>query len=216
MTSHRRNRRLEIVASLFAALAVLSTAGCFGGSDAVAGEGEGEDETGEEESEVEYAFQDYDEKVESLRDLPAAPELEVDDAPVVDSTVERSESEWREQLTDEEFRILRENGTERAGTGEYAKHYETGVYRCAGCGAPLFSSRHKFDSDTGWPSYTQPYEPGRVDYSKDGGLFSYRVEVHCARCGGHLGHVFADGPDPTGKRYCINSAALDFEAVETE
>lgn len=210
-TTHTGN----LVLLAFIGVAAFPWLGCFGESDAVAGEGD-DDVSSEETSQKDYAFLSFEEKVDVLRDVPDSPELEVDDAPPADSEVDRSADEWREELTEEEFHILREDGTERAGTGEYAKHDETGVYRCAGCGAPLFSSKHRFQSGTGWPSFTQPYESGRVDYSKDGGIWSYRVEVHCSRCGGHLGHVFNDGPDPTGKRYCINSAALNFESVEKD
>lgn len=121
-----------------------------------------------------------------------------------------SESEWRERLTDEEYRILREKGTERAFTGKYHDHHAAGAYRCAGCGQPLFVSGDKFDSGSGWPSFTAPVEPDRVDTQPDNSLLGTRTEVLCSRCGGHLGHVFRDGPEPTGLRYCINSAALDF------
>jgi len=124
--------------------------------------------------------------------------------------VMKSEEEWREALTDEQFRVLREEATERAFTGKYHDHHGEGVYRCSGCGLELFGSRAKFDSGTGWPSFTAPFAEENVDRREDRKFFMVRTEVHCARCGGHLGHVFADGPAPTGLRYCINSAALDF------
>ncbi|MBN2719845.1 MAG: peptide-methionine (R)-S-oxide reductase MsrB [Proteobacteria bacterium] len=124
--------------------------------------------------------------------------------------VERSKEEWKEILTPEQFHVLREKGTERAFTGAYWDRKDEGVYRCAGCGIDLFSSAHKFDSGTGWPSFWQPIAPENIETEEDRSLFTVRTEVHCARCGGHLGHVFRDGPRPTGLRYCINSVSLDF------
>ena len=121
--------------------------------------------------------------------------------------VSRSEGEWRALLTPEQFRILRQAGTERAGTGRYAYSHDDGVYRCAACGQQLFDSRTKFDSGTGWPSFFQAL-PGAVETRKDRTFGMTRVEVRCRRCGSHLGHVFPDGPRPTGSRYCMNSAAL--------
>lgn len=133
-------------------------------------------------------------------------------SPPVGERLELSDAEWRSRLTAAEFRVLREQGTEPAFSGRFHDHHGHGVYRCAGCGAPLFDSDQKFDSGTGWPSFWRPIEDGRVARETDARHGMVRTEVHCARCGGHLGHVFDDGPEPTGLRYCINSASLDFEA----
>ncbi len=122
-----------------------------------------------------------------------------------------TEDEWRRVLTPEQYEILRNKGTERAFTGEYAVTKDGGVYRCAGCGAELFSSDTKFDSGTGWPSFWEPIASGAVELHEDRTLWMRRTEVTCARCGGHLGHVFDDGPRPTGERYCMNSAALQLD-----
>jgi peptide-methionine (R)-S-oxide reductase len=122
-----------------------------------------------------------------------------------------TDAEWREKLTPEQYQVLRQAGTERAFTGEYEQNKAPGMYKCAGCGAPLFSSETKYNSGSGWPSYTAPVEPQAVDEHRDLAHGMVRTEVRCARCEGHLGHVFPDGPGPEGLRYCINSAALDFE-----
>lgn len=134
------------------------------------------------------------------------------DAYVMTEKVHKTPEEWRQLLTPEEYYILREKGTERAFTGKYDKHYEPGTYRCAGCGLDLYSSRDKFDSRSGWPSFTAPVAAENIATADDSSFFMTRTELLCARCGGHLGHVFDDGPPPTGLRHCINSASLKFVA----
>jgi peptide-methionine (R)-S-oxide reductase len=126
-------------------------------------------------------------------------------------TTQLTDEQWRERLTPEQYDVLRQHGTERAFTGEYVDMKQDGSYRCAGCGAELFASGTKFDSGTGWPSFYEPAVAENVEVRQDRSFGMARTEVVCKRCGGHLGHVFDDGPKPTGLRYCINSCALDFD-----
>jgi len=127
--------------------------------------------------------------------------------------VAMSEEDWRRKLTPAQYRVLREHGTERAGSSPLDKEYADGVYHCAGCGQPLFASDAKFNSGTGWPSFSSPLDQA-VETQTDRSFFMTRTEVHCGRCGGHLGHVFDDGPQPTGLRYCMNGAALELHPGE--
>lgn len=148
----------------------------------------------------------------------AAPQIKVYSAEkrsyIMSDEVVKSKEEWKKLLTPEQFHILREKGTERAFTGKYAASHEHGIYRCAGCGLDLFRSEEKYESGTGWPSFTAPIAKENVKTAVDRSFFTTRTEVLCRRCGGHLGHVFEDGPKPTGLRYCMNSAALQFVATK--
>lgn len=129
--------------------------------------------------------------------------------------VNKTEAEWQQILSPEQFRVLRKHGTERAGTSPLDKVYDAGTYQCAGCGQSLFTAETKFNSGTGWPSFYAPLE-GAVDTTIDRSFFMTRTEVHCSRCGGHLGHVFNDGPAPTGLRYCMNGVSMEFVPEQSE
>jgi peptide-methionine (R)-S-oxide reductase len=130
--------------------------------------------------------------------------------------VKKTDEEWKKTLKPDQFKVLRQKATERPFTGEYVDKWEKGIYKCAGCGAVLFASDMKFDAGCGWPSFSAPLDEENIEMKLDTGLFTERTEVLCSKCGGHLGHLFDDGPAPTGQRYCINSAALQFERKKEE
>jgi peptide-methionine (R)-S-oxide reductase len=130
--------------------------------------------------------------------------------------IQKSEAEWQQALSPEQYEVCRKQATERPFTGKYHDHKAEGTYTCAGCGAPLFGSGTKYDSGSGWPSFWEPLDPGCTESTEDRSLFMVRTEVHCAHCDSHLGHVFDDGPQPTGMRYCVNSASLDFNSADSK
>jgi peptide-methionine (R)-S-oxide reductase len=134
----------------------------------------------------------------------------------VEPTVDKTDEEWRKELTPAQYEVLRQGGTERAFSGAFWDNHDDGMFHCAGCGAPLFSSATKFDSGTGWPSFTEPEVAEAVVLQRDRSLFMERTEVRCRACGGHLGHVFPDGPGAGGQRYCINSCALTMSSADDE
>jgi peptide-methionine (R)-S-oxide reductase len=136
-------------------------------------------------------------------------------SPTDKTPVQKTDDEWQRELTPDQFRVLRQHGTERAGTSPLNNEHREGTFFCAGCGEPLFDSTTKYDSGSGWPSFYSP-KPGAVETTVDNSHLMTRTEVHCAKCGGHLGHVFPDGPRPTGQRYCMNGVALDFKPGASE
>lgn len=142
--------------------------------------------------------------------------IDLSEVPEPGERVHKSDEEWAELLTEEQYHILRNSGTERAFTGAYWDHHGEGTYHCAGCGSPLYSSEAKFDSGTGWPSYYEAVEEGRVETMEDRGFGMVRTEMHCTSCGGHLGHIFEDGPPPTGLRHCVNSESLFFVPTDED
>jgi peptide-methionine (R)-S-oxide reductase len=146
--------------------------------------------------------------------LAAAPAKAVKGTSELIEKVVKTDEEWKKILTPEQYNVLRHEGTERAGTSPLNKIHDKGVFVCAACGLTLFSSDTKFDSGTGWPSFWAPIDPAHIGTSTDKSFFTTRTEVHCARCGGHLGHVFPDGPKPTGLRYCMNGVAMKFEPAK--
>ena len=139
-----------------------------------------------------------------------------EDKEIMKQKVEKTDAEWKKILTPEQYRVMRKAGTERPYSGKYNDHYREGVYNCAGCGTPLFLSETKYDHGTGWPSFTDPVDERNIEYREDFSLLMKRIEVKCAVCGAHLGHVFDDGPAPSRRHFCINSAALDFQAESSD
>lgn len=165
-----------------------------------------------------FRSQNQDPIFQSQQEAKQMFEKEYGAKPYTGKKIVLSNEEWKKRLTPEEYKVIRLHETEKAGSGRFDEFDKKGIYDCAACDLPLFSSDDKFLSKSGWPSFTKPIDPSHVGYQLDNSLFSTRVEVHCNRCGGHLGHVFNDGPPPWGHRYCINSVALKFvpEKIDRE
>jgi peptide-methionine (R)-S-oxide reductase len=209
-----RIKTAPFVASLVLGLAMLTT-GCWTSSSAEETGSSQASASGSSGSKMQARSEASGDESPTPKKRQTDP-IDPGEVPAVGTKVTLSEAQWRKRLDAETFKIMRKAGTEPAGSGELLHNKKTGIYYCAACGAPLYSSRHKFDSGTGWPSYYRGFAEGRLDTKDDDRFGMTRTEVHCARCGGHLGHIFNDGPPPTGKRHCINSAALTFRPANKD
>lgn len=163
-----------------------------------------------------YTLNDIFAQNEGQKEKDKNNQFETIEGTEMSNKIVKSDEEWKKVLSAEEYRVLRKKGTERPFSGEYNDFKRKGVFRCAGCGNILFTSNEKYNSGSGWPSFWAPASQNNIQYKKDNSLFMERTEILCSRCGGHLGHVFDDGPAPTHQRYCINSIALDFETKEVD